>query len=164
MKRILVLLIVIVFISGGVWGWQYYHQNFTVTLPEYSVPEKTVWLEQNWSTGERTWFHHADQGTMTFGIPYEWFTALERPESPFGQPGLLSDPVYLDRFGFIPDSPATARSPLPVGFAHGGPMKHPEGGRWLNPQTKQDMTTLGLTCAACHTGRFTYNRTAVYVD
>jgi hypothetical protein len=164
MKRIIVLLIFVVFIAGAILGWRYYKQNFTVTLPEYAVPEKRVWLEQNWSAAERTWFHHADQGTISFGIPYEWFSALERPESPLGEPGLLSDPVYLDRFGFIPDSPATASSVLPVGFAHGGPMKHPEGGPWLNPQTKQDMTTLGLTCAACHTGRFTYNKTAVFVD
>jgi len=33
-----------------------------------------------------------------------------------------------------------------------------------NPQTNAQMTWLGLTCAACHTGRFTYQGTAVYID
>jgi len=33
-----------------------------------------------------------------------------------------------------------------------------------NPQTNAQMTLLGLTCAACHTGRFTYQGTAVYID
>ena len=52
---------------------------FTVHPPSYPTAEKSVWLKQNWQPAQRVWFHHADQGTLTFGIPYEWFIALEQP-------------------------------------------------------------------------------------
>ena len=61
------------------------------------------WLDQNWSTEDRHWFHHASQGTATFPVPYAWFVALEQPGIHlFTWPGLLADPHYLERFGFIP--------------------------------------------------------------
>ena len=43
-------------------------------------------------------------------------------------------------------------------------MLDPSGAPWRNPSDKKDMTGLGLTCAACHTGRFTYKDTAVIID
>jgi len=43
-------------------------------------------------------------------------------------------------------------------------MNHRDGRPWQNPLTKEDMTAVGLTCAACHTGRFTYQKTAVFID
>lgn len=33
-----------------------------------------------------------------------------------------------------------------------------------NPQSKKSNTAIGLTCAACHTGRFTYQNTTVLID
>src|ERR1700676_1780416 len=72
-------------------------------VPEYPGTKNTVWLDQNWTEAQRNWFHHADQGTQTFGIPYEWFVALEQPDPLSLTPGLLCDPSYLDRYGFIPD-------------------------------------------------------------
>ena len=38
------------------------------------------------------------------------------------------------------------------------------GQPWLNPRTKQPMTRLGFTCAACHTGRLTYRGTTILVE
>jgi hypothetical protein len=76
----------------------------------------------------------------------------------------LSDPSYLDRYGFIPDINATDKHQLPVGFAHGGLMRDASGAPWQNPQTKGDMTAVGLTCAAYHTGRFTFQNTTVLID
>lgn len=77
------------------------------SLPENTPVREARWLQQNWSAGERFWFHHATQGTSTLPVPYLWFVALERPQlSPFSDPQLLSDPDYLQRFGFIP-SPDT---------------------------------------------------------
>jgi hypothetical protein len=80
--------------------------------------------------------------------------------------GLLSDPAYLDRFGFIPPDPGREKAaPLPVGFARGEPMIDPSTGeRWLNPQTGKVTTAIGLTCAACHTGRLTYRESELYID
>jgi len=140
------------------------HDKFTVELPNYSPIHNAAWLDQNWTTEQRDWFHHADQGTQTFGIPYEWFIALEQPALSFNAPGLLSDPQYLDRYGFITSDTNPGKPELPVGFAHGGPMRNADGVPWRNPRTNTEMTSLGLTCAACHTGRFTYQSTAVLID
>src|SRR5216683_7442822 len=80
-------------------GLYLYDRNCAIKVPEYPAPTKTIWLNQNWSRGQSDWFHHVDQGTLTFvGIPYEWFVALDRPEIfPHGH-GRLSDPDYLDHF------------------------------------------------------------------
>lgn len=153
-----ILIIVLAFV--GKWA----HDNFTVELPKYPPIKKVLWLEQNWTAEQRARFQHADQGTRTFGIPYEWFVALEQPALSFTAPGLLSDPLYLDRYGFIPSGNNPGKLELPVGFAHGGPWREADGTPWRNPQTNADMTGMGLTCAACHTGRFTYQQTAVLVD
>jgi hypothetical protein len=53
---------------------------------------------------------------------------------------------------------------LPVGFARGDAMHFPDGTPWLNPRTGKPMISLGFTCAACHTGRFTYRQTTVLID
>ncbi len=157
-------------IVGGVYA--YYKDTISqlwdglhVKIAEYPQPKKTVWLDQGISKDRLSWFYHADQGTRTFGIPYEWFMALEQPVISLTAAGLLSDPAYLDRYGFIPDDIIPGnKNALPIGFAHGGPMLDPTGRPWRNPTNKQDMTAIGLTCAACHTGRFTYKETAVIVD
>ncbi|MGE9007967.1 di-heme-cytochrome C peroxidase [Leptospira interrogans] len=142
-------------------------ENLHVRIAEYPQPKKTVWLDQGISKDKLSWFYHADQGTRTFGMPFEWFMALEQPTIPwlvFTEAGPLSDPAYLDRYGFIPDTVIPGKKALPIGIAQGGPMLDPSGAPWRNPRNKQDMTGVGLTCAACHTGRFTYKDTAVIVD
>src|ERR1700688_2829448 len=136
------------------------YDNLTVVLPTYPPMENVTWLDQNWTPEQRDWFHHSDQGTQTFGIPYEWFIALEQPPSlSLSAPGLMSDPAYLDRYGFIPSSAGPGKPELPIGFAHGDQALDISGAPLRNPQTNAQMTSLGLTCAACHTGRFTYQGT-----
>jgi hypothetical protein len=46
-------------------------------LPALAPIKEAHWLDQNWSTEDRHWFHHASQGTATFPVPYAWFVALE---------------------------------------------------------------------------------------
>jgi hypothetical protein len=137
-----------------------------VKLAEYPAPKDTKWLKQNVSDKDIGWFYHADQGTRTFGIPYEWFIALEQPSlsplSMFFSVDPFSDPAYLDRYGFIPDP--LDKKALPIGFAHGDAMLDPTGEPWRNPSTKKDMTGIGLTCAACHTGQIHYKGTAVIIN
>jgi hypothetical protein len=137
-------------------------------LPDYPAARRTVWLDQGWTPEQRAWYHHASQGTATFGIPYEWFVALERPQlSLLGPAGLLSEPGYLRRFGFIPDARDAAYNPdgLPVGFARGGPKIDPTTGEaWPNPATGQVLHDIGLTCAACHTGQIEHQGTMLLVD
>jgi mono/diheme cytochrome c family protein len=163
MKRLLGLAAGAILVIAIVFGAKYFRDNFTVEAPNYRPMTKAVWLDQHWSAEQRAWFHHADQGTQTFGIPYEWFIALEQPSLSLSAPGLLSDSAYLDRYGFIPDT-SPGKPELPVGFAHGGQVLDVSGAPLRNPQTNAQMTSLGLTCAACHTGRFTYQGTTVLVD
>ena len=164
MKKLILVVGVVILIIPFVYGAKYFRDNFTVELPEYPPIGKVVWLDQNWTAEQRDWFHHADQGTQTFGIPYEWFIALEQPSLSLGAPGLLSDPAYLDRFGFIPDNVHPDKPEVPIGFAHGGLVLGASGSPLRNPRTNEQMTSLGLTCAACHTGRFTYKDTTFLVD
>lgn len=141
--------------------------NLHVKIAEYPAPKKTVWLDQGISKDKLSWFYHADQGTRTFGFPYEWFMALEQPTIPwfvFNKVDDFSESAYLDRYGFIPDTVIPGKKALPIGFARGGPMLDPTGAPWKNPRTKEDMNGVGLTCAGCHTGRFTYKDTAVVID
>ncbi|MFT7593894.1 MAG: hypothetical protein ACI8R4_001210 [Paracoccaceae bacterium] len=87
----------------------------------------------------------------------------EQPESsPFGllipdaEPAFL-DTAYLRRFGFIA-SATSAENPdgLPIGFART---------EFQNlPGVSASSTALGLTCAACHTRRFTYGDTEYLVE
>ena len=142
-------------------------QDFHVKLVEHPTPKKTVWLDQGIAKEKLSWFYHADQGTRTFGFPYEWLMALEQPTIPwllFTEVGLFSDTAYLDRYGFIADTIIPGKKALPIGFAQGGPMLDPTGALWRNPRHKQAMTGVGLTCAGCHTGSFTYKDTAVVID
>ena len=142
--RKIVLVAIVAILLGVVGKWA--HDNFTVQVPTYSAANKTVWLEQNWTAEQRDWFYHAEQGTQTFGISYEWFIALEQPALSLGKPRMLSDPQYLDRYGFIPSETKPGQTALPIGFATGPKLAD------VNPRTNAPMTALGLTCAACHRG------------
>jgi len=124
--------------------------------PRYGAPARVVWLDQGWSEAERSWYHHAYQGTDTLPLPYAWFLALEQPVPSVTAVGLLSDPAYLDRFGFIPGV-RDGNNPdgLPVGFARI---------RATDPIAGKPIDHVGFTCAACHTGRLTYRGTEVLVD
>jgi hypothetical protein len=166
MKKFALGVMVILLIGAGVgWRWWESHrEDLTIQLPTYLNTSKVVWLEQNWTPAQREWFYHADQGTQTFGIPYEWFVALEQPTISLSNPGLLSDATYLDRYGFIASESKPGKPELPIGFAHEHPWKNLDGTPMLNPQTKVPMTSLGLTCAACHTGRINYQNTSMIID
>lgn len=163
MKRFWMVLAALAVVAGF-FGYRFIETNFSVTLPVFPAASKTVWLDQNWSRQTSAWFHHADQGTLTFNIPYEWFEALEQPVISLSEAGRLADPAYLARYGFIVDPGDNDPIHLPIGFARGGAMPQPDGSPWLNPATHAAMTGFGLTCAACHTGRFTYKGTEVLVD
>ena len=165
-----------------------------VELPNGPGEKKIQWANQGWANADRHWFHHAEQGTNTFGMPAEWFKALEQPTLSLSTVGLFSDQDYLARFGFIKspisvDRDGSARNDatnygyttaavqskfsgtiwnsenLPVGFAVGGPWYDPVNNRFLPvPGTDRKTRSLGLTCAACHTGQLEYNGYRILVD
>ncbi|MBB4198114.1 mono/diheme cytochrome c family protein [Rhodoblastus sphagnicola] len=161
-------------------------------LPKAKPVKAAYWLDQNWRLDDRRWFHHAGQGTATFPIPYAWFVALEQPYlSLFRQPGLLRDPDYLQRFGFIPSpkTDASATDLRAAGFGWSSAPQPPE----IKPSTSlawepapnddalpvgfarlagaKDPISgaaqpdgVGLTCAACHTGHVEYQGVTLRID
>ncbi|HEY2387080.1 MAG TPA: di-heme-cytochrome C peroxidase [Candidatus Binatia bacterium] len=100
-------------------------------------------LPQNWDAATREQFWFTSQGSRV--IPYAWFLALEQDDgSPF-----RSD-AHMDALRYIP-APKSLHNPdaLPVGF-----VKDVDGkDAWI-----------GLTCAACHTGRIDYRGTPLIID
>jgi hypothetical protein len=168
MNRKVIFLIIVVIVAAVAWKpLSKLYKEIHVALPDYPQTKATVWLDQKLSKQQSGWFYHADQGTRTFHIPYEWFAALERPVvSPllWSTVGDFNDPTYLNKYGFIIDTIEPGKPSLPIGFAHGGPMLQDSGEPWLNPQTRKAMTGIGLTCAACHTGSFTYKDKTVVID
>ena len=163
-------------------------------LPDPAPTKAAYWLDQNWSTEDRHWFHHASQGTATFPVPYAWFVALEQPGIRlFSQPGLLKDSEYLERFGFLPSpksvhadetslrrfgysgssdvktepAPASVSGlrPTPVENFDGLPVGFARLTGVANPGTGlPESDKIGLTCAACHTGHIRYKGVSVRFD
>ncbi|WP_291869065.1 di-heme-cytochrome C peroxidase [Bradyrhizobium sp.] len=163
-------------------------------LPERAAIREAHWLDQNWSTQSRHWFHHASQGTATFPVPYAWFLALEQPGIRlFTRPGMLADSNYLERFGFLPSpksvdtdaaslrrfgyGPAAgARTepaptlpaglqPTPAENFDGLPVGFARMTAVTNPGTgAPEADMIGLTCAACHTGHISYKGVSVRFD
>ena len=163
-------------------------------LPDRGPTKAAYWLDQNWSTEDRHWFHHASQGTATFPVPYAWFVALEQPGIHLvSRPGLLSDSDYLERFGFLPspksihaDAPTLRRfgyapspdaktepapddvfglRPTAVENFDGLPVGFARLTGVANPGTGQaEPDRIGLTCAACHTGSIRYKGISVRFD
>ena len=159
-------------------------------LPDMPAVKTARWLDQNWSTGDRHWFHHVSQGTKTFPVPYAWFVALEQPRIYLlSRPGLLSESNYLERFGFIP-SPKTIDTDKATLLRYGytepaeAPASTPSlSGKWpvenfdglpvgfarltgaTDPATGAGQPDLiGLTCAACHSGSIHYKGTSIRYD
>ena len=100
-------------------------------------------LEQGWSQDDRDWFHSFSQGSQL--MPYNWFRNLENPGD--ARPFRAGIP---QRYGYLA-RPLTKDNPdgLPVGFA----IDKTRLQWWI-----------GLTCAACHTGRVAYNGKVVQID
>ena len=134
-------------------------------LPDIERAENRVYLStaQNWDEATSRRFHHVSQGTSTLPVPYTWLLALEQAESsPLGLliPGakdLFTDAAHLERYGFI-SAEASKTNPdgLPIGFAS-TKFQNLSG----YPRTT---TSVGFTCAACHTGRFRHGDTEYIVE
>ncbi|MBX9651128.1 MAG: cytochrome c [Xanthobacteraceae bacterium] len=159
-------------------------------LPPVPTAKQARWLDQNWTNAQRHWFHHAPQGTSTFPVPYEWFVALEQPEVNFAvfPAGLLKEPGYLERFGFIPSprtletdsvalqkygySASSSAIPVSASVPHtsadnldGLPVGFARTPGYADPVTGERLPDqVGFTCAACHTGHLTYKGVSLRYD
>jgi hypothetical protein len=124
-------------------------------MPAYKPVAEVSYPEQNWTAERRQWFYHTSQGTVL--LPYKWFMALEQPKlKAFGAVPRVSDPGYLEGFGFLPGA-KDYQNPdgLPVGLAKG---------TVVDPVTGSTLEVVGLTCAACHTGQLEYQGKGFRVD
>lgn len=122
-------------------------------LPEYKEYKVEQLNPTGWGKHNQQWFNHASQGTATLPIPYEWILALEEPKSNpwfifLGQKKPFFE-EYILRLGFIKGTKSVDNpDKLPIGFAQTQSIYF--------PGIDRKSTALGFTCAACHTGQFTY--------
>lgn len=104
-----------------------------------------IYLDQGWTAEDRLTYYYLPQGSEV--MPYAWFLALEEP---WGDRPFRND-AHMAAFRYSPMPPSkTNPDGLPIGFAKG---LGKDGAEWF-----------GLTCAACHTGEFTYRGKTVRVD
>lgn len=103
-------------------------------------------LPQGWSEAEMQGFWFTPQGSHL--IPYDWFLALEQA----GSQELFRSNDNLDRLRFIP-APAGQWNPdgLPIGFTK-------------EPGSTESEAFVGMTCAACHTGRIDFEGKQILID
>ena len=117
---------------------------------------------EGWAKEKADWFRFAPQGAATLPIPYDWFLALEEPKShPIWAIFGGSEPLFKDEYiyghGFIKtDQTEYNEDALPIGFTKVPSIRF----NGIN----RHAPALGLTCAACHTGQFTYNKKRYIVD
>lgn len=119
-------------------------QNEKSPTTKSSTPR---YLDQNWSHETRMEWWFTSQGSRI--MPYDWFLALERLNSN----ELLSSKENLGQYRFIAwvANPKWNPDGLPIGFV--ADNDNASGTRYI-----------GVTCAACHTGKITYQGTEYIVD
>ena len=105
-------------------------------LPEQPPVKSARWLDQNWSTEDRHWFHHVSQGTATFPVPYSWFVALE-------QAGIHL--VHLARPAFRPALSRALRL-HPKSEIRQRRCRHPAPLRFRQHARRQDRARAALHC------------------
>lgn len=138
-----------------------------VKLPSFDPTnaKKVEWVYggPRWKEQDRNWFHNASQGTATLPLPYKWFMALEQPEWVlFDEAGMLSDPQYLTRMGFINE---VNKDGLPVGLARMNNVVKPvPGNNFMLDTDTGKVDAIGFTCAACHTAQINYKGTPLGID
>jgi RoxA-like, cytochrome c-like len=117
-------------------------------------PVEMVRLDQGWSKELSDRHHHTSQGTKI--LPLSWFLALEQPVATPLEVGRFASRDYQARFGFNYDDGPTkgdGRDPnqpdLPIGFA----IEADFVAKYASPPIDTPTRIVGLTCAACHTGR-----------
>ncbi len=107
--------------------------------------DDVVFLEQGWSKKERATFYQTTQGSRM--LPYDWFLKLEQANGR----EKLSSVANIRKMGFLVDKKSRANPDgLPVGFARD--VDAVEG------------DSIGLTCAACHTGQLEHDGKKVRID
>jgi cytochrome c5 len=105
--------------------------GYAIKVPGY--------LEQNWNHETRMEWWYTSQGSRL--LPYDWFLALECPDSK----ELVSSKANLEQYRFVAWPADSKWNPdgLPIGFV-------------ADKDIASGTRHLGFTCAACHTGKVAY--------
>lgn len=111
-----------------------------------------VVVPQNWNCRERDEFWYTDQGSQI--VPYVWFLNLEQA----GSTEKFSAPDNMDAYRYLPQNPSKLNPDgLPIGFTRGNARANEAYGG-----ISRDW--LGVTCAACHTGRIEFKGAKFIID
>ena len=106
---------------------------------------RVVFLNQGWDDEKRAKFYQTTQGSRM--LPYDWFLKLEQAN----RREKLSSPANIRKMGFLVDGRSkTNPDGLPVGFAKDVDLVKGN--------------SVGLTCAACHTGQLEHHGKKVRID
>jgi len=153
--------------SSAALEWSEIQRNVAGTsrpYPEIQVDpdfEKTLYVEQNWSSGEREAFYRTAQGSHI--MPMKFALALERADSKerfFGNKNLSNYGFVLQRA-----NPHTNPYGLPVGFTIDGAMQFSSNPLVLHSiEDENKPRMLGVNCALCHTTNFHYKGQAIRID
>jgi hypothetical protein len=112
-----------------------------------SKPYAAAGLDQKWSkeTAEHFWW--TSQGSQI--VPYDWFLALEMPDSQ----ELFSGNAHFERLRYITVTERSAKNPggLPIGFVK-------------NQEKVDGLDIMGMSCSACHTAKWVINGVTVQVE
>ena len=107
--------------------------------------DDVIYLDQGWSKKERATFYQTTQGSRM--LPYDWFLKLEQAN----RRQKLSAAANIRKMGFLVDEHSRANPDgLPVGFARDTDAINGD--------------SIGLTCAACHTGQLEHDGKRVRID
>jgi hypothetical protein len=114
--------------------------------PPRPASDTLISLDQGWTSAEKQWWYTTSQGSRL--LPLSWLMALEQVDS---TDKFLSD-ANVRKLGYLPAS--NSASGLPLGFVVD---------QGASPDNSQQ-PWVGMTCAACHTGEFTYAQHRVRIE
>ncbi len=140
-------------------GWKYTRLVVLAVVLVAGVPPPLLradLLDQGWSDQDKARWHGATQGSRL--IPYDWFKALEQPDAD----GLFLEAGYIARFHYLPGGTGN----LPLGFVLDATKDDQLSRtrlRWKVGQGDQEKW-VGMTCAACHTGKISFQQHAIQVE
>jgi hypothetical protein len=113
-------------------------------------------LDSGLTSSDKDLWYRSTQGSRL--VPEDWLRALEQPGT--GQKKFLDD-EHRRALRYLPGEDG-----LPLGFAidNQDDRKLPTNQlRWKNPQSPAERW-VGMTCAACHTGRITFQGKSMIVE
>ena len=129
----------VVISAGAIFGFRIYRDKLTVILPDYPPIRKAIGLRRAGPRNSGNGSIMPTRARRPSTSPTNGSLRWSSHGSPSGDVGRLSDPAYLDRYGFIPGATKGGEIHFRSGSRGGRPCA-PNGEPWLNPRTNEPMT------------------------